>query len=142
MARKGKSFSADIRKFGDLTAKNMRYVAASAIQDVVEAAMTPQPGVERTGGSFEVGKIPVKDGDLINSLTSSVDGAFAEEGAGSYVVAIANYEIGATLRFSWTAEHALAIEAGTSKIAGRHFVGANAERFSEFVEKRVREVSG
>lgn len=144
-----KSFSASVRAFADLTKKNMRYVASSAIQDVMEAAMTPQQSVEQTRGSFEIGKIPVRDADLINSLASSVNGVFGPESSDSYVTAIASYEIGDSMRFAWTAKHAMRIEAGftgTDKLgreynqAGRQFVGYNAARFSEFVSKRVNEV--
>lgn len=137
-----KSFTADVKKFAELTKKNMRYVATAAIQDVVEAAQTPQQSVEQTGGSFEIGKIPVRDADLINSLASGINGAFGPESADSYVVTIAGYEIGDSMKFAWTAGHALPIEAGTSKIAGRHFVGFNAAQFSDFVNSRTNEVSG
>lgn len=129
------SFKAQVEEFARLTKKNMRYVASEAIQDVMEAAQTPQRGVTKGASGFEVGKIPVAEADLINSLTS--EGA---TGADSYTVAIAGFEIGDVLRFEWTAKHAMAMEAGTSKVAGRHFVGANARRFSEFVERRVAEV--
>lgn len=136
-----KTFAASVAAFRDLTAKNMKYVAASAIQDVVAAAQTPQPSVERTGGSFEIGKIPVKSSELINSL--SVDGQ--GQGELSYVVAIAGFEIGDKMQFEWTSGHALPIEAGWTapngtQVPGRHFVGANAARFSEFVDARVAEV--
>ena len=137
-----KTFRAQVEDFANLTKQNMRYVAASAIQDVMEAAQTPQPSVKRTGGTFEIGKIPVDTSELINSLTSSVDGAFGAASADSYTVAIAGFEIGDSMQFAWTAPHALAIEAGTSKIAGRHFVGQNAAMFSQFVDQRVREVRG
>lgn len=135
-----KTFKAQVEAFADLTKQNMRYVAASAIQDVMEAAQTPQPSVKRTGGTFETGKIPVDTSELINSLASSVNGSFGPTGSDSYTVAIAGFEIGDSMKFAWTAEHALAIEAGTSKIAGRHFVGQNAARFSQFVESRANEV--
>ena len=129
-----KSFTAQLKDIEKMTVKNMRYVAAEAIQDVMEAAMTPSRGVTK-GGTFEQGKIPVAEAELINSLTS--DGV---EGKDSYTVAIAGFDIGDTLQFSWTAPHALSVEVGTSKMQGRHFVGANARRFPEFVAKRAKEV--
>jgi hypothetical protein len=142
-------FTADVRRFADLTRKNMRYVAAEAIQDVVEAAQTPQPSVKRTGGTFIEGKIPVDTADLINSLVSGINGSGGAEGAASYSVAIAGFELGDTLTFEWTQPYALRIEQGfvgtdsegrQFNQAGRHFVGANAARFSDFVEARVAEV--
>lgn len=142
-------FAAKVKGFATLTKRNMRYVAAHSIQDVVEAAQTPQPSVKQTGGSFEEGKIPVDDADLINSLVAHIEGGASSEGATGYTVVIAGMEIGDSLKFEWTAAHAMRIEAGftgtdalgrTYHQEGRHFVGANAARFQEFVEARVREV--
>mgnify|MGYP000480565561 CR=1 FL=1 len=84
-----KSFTAQLDDMINMTLRDARYVATESIQDVAEAMQTPQRGVT-TGGIFEVGKIPVADADLINSL--SVDGG--PEGEDSYVIAIAGYELG------------------------------------------------
>lgn len=139
-----KTFTAQIKDFADLTKRNMRYVAAESIQDVMEAAQTPQPSVKRTGGTFIEGRIPVDTSDLINSLT--VNGI---SGQASYVTAIEGFEVGDVLRFAWTQEYAMRIEMGfvgtdsagrTYNQAGRHFVSANAARFPQFVEQRVAEV--
>jgi len=129
-----KSFTAQLKDIEKMTVKNMRYVAAEAIQDVMEAAMTPSRGITE-GGTFEKGKIPVAESELIKSLTSN-----GIKGENSYTVAIAGFDIGDTLKFAWTADHALVQEVGNSKIRGRHFVGANARKFSEFVAKRAKEV--
>ncbi|MEP5730821.1 MAG: hypothetical protein ABJL67_15795 [Sulfitobacter sp.] len=139
-----KSFTAQLKDIEDLVLADMRYVAAESIQDVMEAAQTPQLGISKGATSFVEGKIPVAESELINSLTS--DGT---EGAESYSVAIAGFEIGDTMEFAWTAPHAMRMEVGftgTDSLGrkfdqpGRHFVGANARRFSEFVENRVAEV--
>lgn len=143
MARK--SFTAQVADFEKLTLRNMRHVATASIQDVMEAAQTPQRGITKGATSFVEGKIPVAEADLINSLSSSGGGV----GPQSYTVAIAGFDLGDTLTFAWTQAHALRMELGytgtdalgrTYNQAGRHFVGRNAERFSEFVEKHVREV--
>lgn len=131
-----KTFTAQIEAFRDLTLKNMRYVAASAIQDVLEAAQTPQLAMAQGATSVEPGKIPVDTSTLINSL--AVDGGAT--GADAYQVAIAGFEIGDTMRFAWTAPYAMRIEVGWGTYAGAHFVGVNAARFSEFVDNRVAEV--
>ena len=140
-----KSFTAQIEAFADLTARNMRYVAAQSIQDVLEAAQTPQLGISKGATSFVDGKIPVAENTLINSL--AMDGG--AEAPDAYVAAIAGFEVGDVMRFAWTAPHAMRMEAGftgtdslgrTYNQAGRHFVGKNAERFSEFVDARVAEV--
>lgn len=139
-----KTFTAQIEDFANLTKRNLRYVAAESFQDVMEAAQTPQPSVKRTGGTFVEGKIPVDTSDLINSLTSN-----GTAGSDSYVLAIEAFEVGDIMRFTWTSEYAMRIEmgfVGTDKLgrtynqAGRHFVGANAARFPEFVKARVAEV--
>lgn len=138
------TFTAQLKEFADLTKRNMRAVASESIQDVVEAAQTPQLGITKGATSFEVGKIPVAEDDLINSLTT--DGV---EGADSYVAAIAGFEIGDVMSFAWTMEYAYRIELGFTgtdslgreyDVPGRHFVGTNAARFQEFVENRVAEV--
>lgn len=131
----GKSFSAQLADFEQMTLKNMRYVAAESIQDVMEAAQTPQTGVTKGASGFVEGKIPVAEKELINSLTSE-----GVKGSDSYAVAIAGYELGDVMSFAWTAPHALAVEVGTSKMQGRQFVGANARRFPEFVSQRAAEV--
>ncbi len=140
----GKSFTAQLAEFEKLTTQNLKYVASESVQDVLEAAQTPQRGISKGATSFVEGKIPVAVSDLINSLTS-----VGTEGAESYTVAIAGYEIGDSMEFAWTAPHAMRMEmgfTGTDSLGreynqeGRHFVGVNARRFPEFVEKRAKEV--
>ena len=144
-----KTFAAQVGDFKGRTLVKMRYVAINAIQDVMEAAQTPQPGVARTGGTFIEGRIPVVSSDLINSLTSGRGSAGGAKGALSYTTALAGYQVGERMTFTWTSPYAMRIEAGftgTDSLGrrynqpGRHFVGKNAERFSEFVAARVKEV--
>lgn len=141
----GKSFTAQLEDFEKLTMQNLKYIASEAIQDVVSAAQTTQRGITKGATSFVEGKIPEGETQgLVNSLTT--DGV---EGPVSYTVAIENYEVGGTMEFAWTAPYALRMEAGYSgtdslgrkyEQPGRHFVGKNARRFPEFVEKRAKEV--
>lgn len=139
-----KTFTAQVRDFAGLTKLQMKYVAAESIQDVMEAAQTPQLAITKGATTFVEGKIPVAEADLINSL--EVGGS---SGPDAYVTAIAGYALGDNMRFAWTAPHAMRIEQGFTGVddlgreynqAGRHFVGANAARFSEFVEARTKEV--
>jgi len=130
------SFQAQIEAWATMTERNLNYVMKSSITDVLVAAQTTQIGITQGATSFEIGKIPVGDtAELVNSLT--VDGA---KGPDSYVVAIAGMRIGDYKRFAWTANHAMPVEVGTSKMAGRHMVGANAAKYDQFVAKRVAEV--
>lgn len=136
------TFTAQIERFAEMAKADMLYVAKSSISDVLVAAQTTQIGITQGATSFEVGKIPVGEtAELVNSL--SVDGG--AEGELAYVTAISGMDLGDTLRFAWSAPHAMPIEAGWTavngtNVLGRHFVGANAARFSEFVAGRVAEV--
>ena len=144
-----KTFSASLDQFAIKTAAKMKHVATQAIQDVVEAAQTPQVAITKGATSFEEGKIPVASGDLQNSLTSSANGAGGTAGATSYEAVITGYELGDVLQFAWTMEYAMRIELGfvgtdslgrTYNQAGRHFVGQNAAEFARFVAERAAEV--
>lgn len=141
--------TASLRDAIRLTKQNIRYIAVNAIQDVVEAAQTPQPSVKRTGGTFIEGRIPVDDSVLINSLVTRMNGRSTEGSETSYVVALGGFELGDELQFAWTAPYALRIEKGFTGTdskgrkfnqEGRHFVGKNAARFSDFVRQRESEV--
>lgn len=144
------NFAAQVAAINNKTEANIRYVAMMAIQDVVEAAQQPQLAISKGATSFVIGKIPVAENVLRNSLTAQLMGGTAAVGETSYVAALAGYEIGDNLLFSWTAPYALRIElgfTGTDSLgrsyqqAGRYFVGHNATRFSEFVAARVAEVN-
>lgn len=128
-----KTFMASIKGFEDTTVKNMRADAAEGINRVVEGMQTPARGISK-GGTLQVGKIPVAEAELINSLATN-GGAPSED---SFVTAIAGFEIGDVMSFSYTAPYAMAKEAGTSKMAGWHFMGTNARKFPQHIEDIVR----
>lgn len=140
-----KTFLAQIDKaIGNIEA-DLAYVASMGIQDVLEAAQTPQRGITKGASGFVEGKIPVAEGELIKSLTTE-----GVSGEASYTVAISKFTIGDVMEFEWTAAHALRMElgfTGTDALGryyeqpGRHYVGANAARFDEFIGNRTREVS-
>ena len=131
----GKSFTAQLKDAEKLTVQNLKYVASESIQDVMEGMQTPARGISK-GGTLQVGKIPVAESELINSLTSN-GGA---EGADSYTVAIAGYDLGDVMSFAYTAPHALVKEVGSATQQGWHFMGFNARKFPEHVAKRAKEV--
>ncbi|MEO1948482.1 hypothetical protein [Thioclava sp.] len=126
----------------------MRYVVAEAVQDVMEAAMTPQLGVTK-GGTMVEGKIPVAEGDLIASLRSYNGSSLSGEGEASYTAAVAGFELGDVMTFEWTSEYALRMEYGfvgeddlgrTYNQPGRHYVGANIKKFPDLIAKHAKEV--
>lgn len=130
-----KSFTAQLNDIRELTVEAMEYTMRQSISDSVAGAQETQIGFGQGATSFEPGKIPVDTAELVNSLT--VDGA---TGPDSYVMAIANMEIGDTLRFAWTAPYAMAVESGTGNMPGRHFVSVNAAKFPDHVKRRSAEV--
>lgn len=144
-----KTFTAQIQGAGKNIERKMLRVAVAAIQDVMEAAQTPQTAISKGATSFEPGKIPVADKALIQSLRS--DGI---QGEASYVTALAGLKIGEVMRFTWGGagvDYAMRIEhgfTGTDSLgrnynqAGRFFVGDNAARFSQFVAAREKEIMG
>lgn len=136
-----KSAAAQVSDIAGLIKEDMEYVMRESISDVLVAAQTTQIGITQGATGFVEGKIPVGlTAELVNSLT--VDGA---TGPDSYVVAIANMQIGDVTRFAWTAPHALPMETGFTaangrQVPGRHFVGKNAAEFPDHVRKRAAEV--
>ena len=142
--------TASLRDAIKLKKQQIRYIAINAIQDVVEAAQTPQPCVARTGGTFIEGRIPVVSSDLIQSLDTRINGKSSGVSDVSYTAMLAGFDLGDQLQFAWTMPYALRIEkgyVGTDSAgrkfnqAGRFFVGKNAARFSDFVDARAKEVN-
>ena len=135
-----KTFTADLKRFQTLTAEKMTKVAKDSVQDVLEGAQTTARGIS-VGGTLIPGRIPVASGDLVNSLRSEVGGA-GTTGAASYITAIAGFELGEVMRFTWDQSYALAIELGFKTYPGAQFVGLNAAQFSSHVERNARLIGG
>jgi hypothetical protein len=139
-------FAADVSQLVKKTEDRLRYVALQSIQDVMEAAQQPQLGITKGATSFVEGKIPVAEGELRGSLKAELLGGASALGPDSYAVVLSGYEVGDTMRFTWTARHALPMELGFTarngrQVPGRFFVTRNAERFSSFVAARVAEAN-
>ena len=137
-----KSFEAQVADFEKMTIESMEYVMRQSISDVAVGAQTTQIGITQGATGFVEGKIPVgMTSELVNSLT--VDGASTPA---AFAVKIANMEIGDTMAFAWTADHAMPIEMGWTtrggrSIPGRFFVTRNAEKFPAHVARRSAEVA-
>lgn len=117
-----KSFEAQIRGWSEKALRNAGLVTASAAQEVFKDMSQRQPSVKETGGSFEIGKVPVDEGVLINSLFTSVNGSPTGSGPDSYVASLAGFDFGDSITFAFSAEYALPIEYGTQKFSGRFMV--------------------
>lgn len=138
----GQTFAADVKKFAALTQRQMRRVVVDSLQDVLEGAQTSAKGVS-AGGTITEGKIPVVSGDLINSLAVEINGARVAEGYFSYTTIVTDFNLGDYMRFGWTIEYALRVEAGfngtdsagrTFNQSGWHFVSHNAARWPGLVK--------
>ena len=91
----------------------MTRVVVAALQELLSYITTSAPGVT-AGGTLIEGRFPVVSSDLIRSLVVELNGSQAGVGEGAQTVALANYELGAVIRFVWTSEYALRIELGFS----------------------------
>lgn len=103
------SFAAQVKNANDRTEENLRKIMRTAIQDVMADAQTPVA---------QGGNMPVASSFLRNSLASGLNGAGLAKGPDSYVLTIANMELGDSARFAWTAAYARA----------RHYLGPGEGR--------------
>jgi hypothetical protein len=128
------TFAADLRKFADLTKRDLRDVFRASVQDVVEDMQTPKA---------QGGRMPVDTGNLRGSLISGVNGSFGPPGPESYVLTIAGMEIGDVGRFGYgdTAKYAIHQELGSQGRAGNHFMGAAAAKWPQVVEANARKLA-
>lgn len=140
------TFAADISSWCGDTARHMRADTFGAIQDVVEPIQTEAQLGRTRGGSPAQGHLPIgHTNDLQNSLVTRINGGDVATGDASYSVGLAQAEIGDYLQFDWAIEYSLAMELGfsspdgTQLFEGYHFVGINAAKFSEYVERRAKE---
>ncbi len=115
-------FTAQVTAFSDKAKRNIDLVVRQSAQDLAEAITERQPSVTETGGVFEIGKVPVDTGFLINSFISGLNGTVIAQGPDAYIAAIAGYEAGDSIEMGFTAEYARQVEYGTSNMQGRSYV--------------------
>lgn len=85
----------------------------ATLMEMMNQAQEPQPSVKYTGGSFEIGKVPLLSEDLWSSLVTTVSGQSASSPAvKSYMWRISRMKLGDTITFQWTAPYARVIEFG------------------------------
>ena len=145
---RNRKFVADLKAYRDLTVEQMRWVFVNSAIDVLADAQTSATGIT-AGGMLIEGRIPVVSSDLINSLTSGLNGGGGVSGAESYSVALAGLEIGDVATFAWTMEYALRVHegfTGTDSL-GRQFnqpgwqwVAVNAAKWPQKIDARVRQI--
>lgn len=131
------TFSAQVSEHVRRYKRRMEFVFKQSAQDVIGLAQAGQPSVKVTGGSFEIGAVPVDTGFLINSLTSGLNGQYGFDGKDSYLLAIAGAELGDSIQAGWTASYALDVEYGNAFMEGRFFVRANAQKWQQIVDENA-----
>lgn len=115
------NFSAQVRGWSEKARRNAGLVLRDAAQTVSDRMTERQPSIKETG-SFEVGKVPVDTGELVQSQVTAINGSLQGSGDGAYVGTIAGLELGDTYFHGFQAEHAPYVENGTSKFPGRFFM--------------------
>ena len=133
-----RSFTAQLGGACDKRKRWAREIFNESVQDVVDIIQTPVA---------KGGNMPVDTGNLRNSLATELNGSELAQGEDTYSLAIAQADVGDTLRFTWdptrvgaTANYAAAVEFGTRGRPGRHFVGQAAARWPQIVEANARRV--
>ena len=116
------SFSAQVRNWTEKAKRNAGLVVADAAQGVFADMSQRQPSVKETGGTFEIGKVPVDTGLLINSMLTTLNGGALGSGPDAYIAGLAGFELGDSIVHAFTQEYASAIEYGTGNMPGRFMV--------------------
>lgn len=116
------SFEAQVRNWSEKAIRNAGLVVADAAQSVFEDMSERQPSVKVTGGSFEIGKVPVDTGLLINSMVTTLNGGLLGEGADAYIAGLAGFELGDSITHAFTQDYAPHVEYGTANMEGRFMV--------------------
>ncbi len=132
-----KSFTAQIKNWTDKAKRNADLVMKQSTTDVIAAMTTGQASVKVTGGSFDIGKIPVDTGFAINSLTSELNGSTVGVGQDSYLLAIAGMELGDSVQAAFTAEYIFDLEYGNSNMPGRFFVREAVLQWQSIVDQNA-----
>ncbi|CAB4137321.1 hypothetical protein UFOVP317_27 [uncultured Caudovirales phage] len=129
-----RKFIADVERFGRLTVEKMLRVAKQSTDDVVREAQTPVA---------KGGNMPVDTGVLRNSLVTEVNGVEAGVGADSFVLGIAQLQLGDVLTVAWTADYAIPRHymVGVGQ-GGGLWRDKAAAKWSGIVDKNARAIRG
>jgi hypothetical protein len=131
-----RTFTAQMQAFADKSKEKMSLVIRQSAADVFDLATTTQPGVDAAGGSFQVGKVPVDTGFLINSFQIGLNGG-SGAGADGVALVVAGMKLGDTVTGTFSAEYARHVEYGTSTMAGRFFVLSAAQQWQAIVSRNA-----
>lgn len=129
-----RKFIADVERFGTLTVEKMLRVAKQSTDDVVREAQTPVA---------KGGNMPVDTGALRNSLVTEVNGVEAGAGADSFILGIAQFQLGDVVTVAWTADYAIPRHymVGVGQ-GGGLWRDKAAAKWSGIVDKNARAIRG
>lgn len=120
-----KSFSATVSGWASETEKRTEAVFKQSAQDVIEDAQLPVA---------KGGRMRVDTGFLRNSHVSGLNGSTALTGADSYVLTIAQAELGDVITGGWTADYAIPREFGARGQPPDFFMRGAAQKWKSIVE--------
>lgn len=136
------SFADQLKRFEDKSKGKMETMFHEVASEIVSDVSQPQPGIQVTGGDFQVGKIPVVTGYLRESLVTQVEGGSSAQGPSNADAVIRSAEMGDTIRVRWTAGFARHLEEGHGRIRARGFMRANLAKFNAIVNRVARRLYG
>lgn len=143
-----KSFAAAVKAWGDKVEEKMTMVFREAATDLIETANEVGPS-KANPGSTGTGNMPVDTGFLRNSVQVVLNGPLPpanrkrpEKGGAvayspDFELAIVGAVLGDTISAGWTANYAVHVEYGTSKMAPRQFVGKAVQKWGAIVDRAV-----
>ena len=159
-------FSEGIEKSNERAKRNMHLIFFDAVQTTFTQATRRQPSVKETGGSFEVGKVPVDTGFLIGTSEFRINGAMVSSGVtaiktaeGSTIDNSTPPDIGAGLlqakiedavSIVFTAPYSRRIEYGfhgqdskgrSYSVSGRLYITTAAANWPDNVQESIRKFS-
>lgn len=130
-------FVADVRAWTEKARRNAELVVRGSVQDVGELMSRRQPSVKDTGGSFQVGFVPVDTGQLIASQQVEVNGGVVASGAVDYSAAVVGMDLGDVVQAVFTAPYARHVEYGTGRMAGRFYVRNAVQQWQTIVDQNA-----
>lgn len=147
-------FAADIERWAEATEAKLRAVFRMSAQDVIEVMQEVGPS-KTNPASTGTGRMPVATGFLRASLRVQLnadpppanvanpnpDGRYSFNPAAATLV-INQAEIGDRVTAGFTANYARAVDLGTSKFPGYHFVEYASGQWQQIVRRNVERAKG
>ena len=147
-------FAADIERWAEATEAKLRAVFRMSAQDVIEVMQEVGPS-KTNPASTGTGRMPVATGFLRASLRVQLnadpppanvanpnpDGRYSFNPAAATLV-INQAEIGDRVTAGFTANYARAVNYGTSKMSGYHFVEYASGQWQQIVRRNVERAKG